>query len=197
MRQKEFEEKGTPCYEGKTIMENKGFEQLQTLSLDPKYTTEKQREFIPCLNAWSRCFGSRIDTTQRLLLSSMRWNQDGIGVTVPQHKGDQGGHRVIERHAHANPYDPLHCPLFWTAVRMLTCPEFRTSQYLFGSDAQQCGDCDVDADSDSDDDNLDSAHGSTRPKGVLTSRLSVEKPKKAVSNEIISTKLAVTSVFNQ
>ena len=50
MRQKEFEEKGIPCYEGKTIMDNKGFEQLQTLSLDPKYTTDKQREFIP-LNA--------------------------------------------------------------------------------------------------------------------------------------------------
>jgi hypothetical protein len=32
----------------------------------------------------------------------MRWNGDGIAITVPQHKADQGGQRVVSRQVHPN-----------------------------------------------------------------------------------------------
>lgn len=172
--QDEIEEKGLFYYEGKDILPNKGFEQAQILSLDPRYTTKGKRSYIPCLNAWSRCLGARVDTARRLLLTTMRWNDDGIAITVPQHKADQGGQRVVSRQVHPNPEDPLHCPLFWLFVRMCSCPEFGLSPYLFGSEVPDVEEsCDADDESD-----IEEAENEQETAGSKSAQ-SFQKPKRA------------------
>ncbi len=44
------------------------------------------------------------------------------------------GERVMERHIHANPLDPLSCFIFWLGISMVSNPESGSSHFLFGDE---------------------------------------------------------------
>jgi hypothetical protein len=47
---------------------------------------------------------------------------------------DPKGERMMERHIHANPYDPLSCFIFWLGVRLLSHTSVGKSHYVFGDE---------------------------------------------------------------
>jgi len=124
---------GLSVYEGKDSMTRKAFVNLQRLTLTGACTPSQMR-WVPQMNAGTRNLIVRVTSIGQLVTSTIRWKNDCLCITLPRHKGDQTGERVIERHVHANVRDPLSCFVFWLGIRILCEPTAGQSHYLFGDD---------------------------------------------------------------
>jgi hypothetical protein len=125
---------GLTPYEGRDSMTRKAFRNMQRMTLQPRYCTPSQMLWVPQMNAGSRCLIQRINNIGQLTFTTMRWKNDALCVTIPRHKGDTKGERMMERHIHANPYDPLSCFIFWLGVRLLSHTSVGKSHYVFGDE---------------------------------------------------------------
>jgi hypothetical protein len=125
---------GLSVYEGKDSLSRKAFRNLQLLALDPECTTPSQMLWVPLMNAGSRNLAARINSIGQMVMGTIRWKNDCLCITIPRHKGDPMGERVMERHIHANPLDPLSCFIFWLGVSMVSNPESGSSHFIFGDE---------------------------------------------------------------
>jgi hypothetical protein len=60
-----------------------------------------------------------------LMFQHLIWKEDSLVCTLPRHKGDQTGDKVVDRHVYANPLNPAICPILSLGVLIL-CKPFRT-----------------------------------------------------------------------
>jgi hypothetical protein len=79
------------------------------LALDPESTSPFQMLWVPMMNSGSRNLAARINSIGQMIMGTIRWKNDCLCITIPRHKVDPMGERVMERHIHANPLDPLSC----------------------------------------------------------------------------------------
>jgi len=125
---------GLSVYEGRDSMSRKAYMNLQRMTLDPTYCTPSQMLWVPQMNAGSRNLIQRINNIGQLTFATMRWKNDCLCLTIPRHKGDTMGERLMERHIHANPYEPLSCFIFWLGIRILSHTAVGHSHFVFGDD---------------------------------------------------------------
>jgi len=69
---------------------------------------------------------ARSHSVGNIMLQHIRWADDSLIVRLPKHKGDQEGDRalLVDRHAYANPIEPVVCPILSLAV-LTYCKGFR------------------------------------------------------------------------
>jgi hypothetical protein len=90
--------------------------------------------WVPVINAASRNLVQRVKSIGQLTFGIFHWKQDCMCITLPRHKGDAGGERVMERHVHCNPEMPWDCFIFWLGVRILSSSSCGLSHFVFGDD---------------------------------------------------------------
>jgi len=125
---------GLSVYEGKDSLSRRAYRNLQRLALDPTIMTPSQMLWVPVMNAGSRNLAARINSIGQMVTGTIRWKNDCLCITIPRHKGDPMGDRVMERHIHANPLDPLSCFIFWLGISLISNPESGTSHFVFGDE---------------------------------------------------------------
>ena len=130
---------GLSPYEGKDSISREGFLNMQRLALQPAHATPEQMLWIPALNAGTRNLVARVCSIGKLTFATIGWKGDAMIITLPRHKGDPGGERVMERHVHANPHDPWGCFIFWLGIRILSSGSSGISHYVFGEDVEVIG----------------------------------------------------------
>jgi hypothetical protein len=75
-----------------------------------------------------------------LMLQHLRWHNDALVCTLPKHKGDQVGDKIVDRHVFANPLNPVVCPILSLGV-LLLCKPFRVvggQQQVFEGNRSEC-----------------------------------------------------------
>ena len=75
-----------------------------------------------------------------LMLQHIRWHNDALVCTLPKHKGDQVGDKIVDRHVFANPLNPVICPILSLGV-LLFCKPFREHgglQQVFEGNRSEC-----------------------------------------------------------
>ena len=70
-------------------------------------------------------------------MSSARFQQleideDSLSITLPSHKGDHQGKRIVGRHIYANPLQPAVCPILSLGLYFCAYPEVDTTQIFPG-----------------------------------------------------------------
>jgi len=125
---------GENVYEGRDSLSRRGYLNLQRLAFCPAKCNPTQMNWVPQMHAASRNLVARISSIGQLTWGTIRWKRDCLCITLPRHKGDTQGERVMERHVHANPLEPLSCFIFWLGVRLLTDPSCGKSHFIFGDD---------------------------------------------------------------
>jgi hypothetical protein len=91
--------------------------------------------FIFCWNLMARSC-----SIGDLMLQHIRWHNDALICTLPKHKGDQVGDKVVDRHVFANPINPSICPVLSLGV-LLFCKPFREvggQQQVFEGNRSEC-----------------------------------------------------------
>jgi hypothetical protein len=130
---KQVVDRGLSVYEGKDSLSREGFINLQKKTLTG-LLNKHQMLWIPQMNVASRNLVARISSVGQLTTTTIRWKGDALCLTIPRHKSDQSGDRIVERHVHANPKDPFCCFIFWLGIKILCDPTAGTSHFLFGDD---------------------------------------------------------------
>jgi hypothetical protein len=132
-------EDGLSPYEGKDSISPDGFLNMQRMALKPQYASPEQMLWIPAINAGTRNLVARVCSIGKLTFATITWKGDAMIITLPRHKGDQTGERVMERHVHANPVDAWGCFIFWLGIRVLSSGSSGISHYIFGEDVETLG----------------------------------------------------------
>jgi hypothetical protein len=75
-----------------------------------------------------------------IMLAHMHWKNDALVCTLPKHKGDQAGDKIVDRHVFANPLNPVVCPILALGVLVLCKPLhlFDGSQQVFEGNRSEC-----------------------------------------------------------
>jgi hypothetical protein len=91
--------------------------------------------FIFCWNLMARSC-----SVGNLMLQHIKWSNDALVCTLPKHKGDQRGDKIVDRHIYSNPMKPEVCPILSLGV-LLICKPFRViggKQQVFEGDRTEC-----------------------------------------------------------
>jgi integrase len=82
---------------------------------------------ILCWNLFARS-----NSVATLRFHHFDWKEDCMLITIPRHKGDQEGNRVVPVHVYANPLNPELCPVLALAIHVFCI------QYHRGTTDQWC-----------------------------------------------------------
>jgi len=91
--------------------------------------------FVFCWNLMARSC-----SVGDMMLQHLRWHGDALVCTLPKHKGDQVGDKIVDRHVFANPLNPSICPILSLGL-LLFCKPFREEggqQQVFEGNRSEC-----------------------------------------------------------